>query len=140
MKIHKAASMALALFALSSSIAFADQFSWFPHLMPNQPKDSDHRINLWGGALITIVNDSEDTHYYNLHVNLTSPDCITSDNHAHWEERLQVAPHSTYNGEKDLNVAIECNHGVRESKLDMHLRQNGKVVFEQTMTGLFTVR
>ena len=136
----KVAVMAFALFGLSN--VYADQFSWVPHLMPNTTKDSDHRINLWGGAHVSIVNDSDDVHEYDLRLNLLSPDCITSDRHEHWQEPIEVAPHSTYNEDKDLNVAIECNRGLRQSKIEINIknRKNHNTIFEQSVTGLFTAR
>ena len=137
LKATKAAIMAFALFGIST--AYADTFSWVPHLMPNAPKDSDHRINLWGGAHVSIVNDSDDVHEYDLRLNLLSPDCITSDRHEHWQEPIQVAPHSTYTTDKDLNVAIECNRGERESKIEMNIRdrKTHNTIFEQSAVSTF---
>ena len=140
MKIHKAASLALALFSLSSTIAFADQFAWIPHVMPDKTKDGDHRINLWGGALISVVNDTDDPHYYNYDLNLISPDCVTEDPHRNWQESFTVAPHSTWQEQRDLNVAIQCSPGDKRIAIHLKIRQDDKIIFEKASDGHFTVR
>lgn len=140
MKIHKAASLALALFSLSSTIAFADQFAWVPHVMPDKQYNGDHRINLYGGALITVINDSDETHSYNYDLHLSSPDCYSEDPHNNWQQPFSVAPHSTWQQERDLNVAIQCDRGGKRIDIHLKIRQNDKVIFQVASDGIFHVR
>lgn len=110
MRLIKCVSIGLFLCCMSS-LSFADTASWTPHVTINQPYGfAGIAFPVSGGGNMSVINDTDQTHYYNYSLEVSSTCGETYDRNGHYRNAgVVIPPHATWRDTREVKGYIKCN-------------------------------